>query len=339
MQRPHAPAQGHVLPLLELPQCLIKHSFRITFVNTEYNHKRVIDASGQKNSIGDQIKLVSIPDRMEHEEDRNDWLEELIEEINRQEDEKISCVIADGAMGWAMLHIWPAAAGLLALSFSIPKLLDDGIIDNDGTAIKKHMIQLAPTMATIHSTNLVWTCVGLNTCLKWFGQQQPNSVIYIAFGSFTVFDRILFQEPDMTDNSNDNAYQKGFQDGVGTRGQMVGCTPQQKFLSHPSIACFLRHCGWNPTTEGVSNGLAFLCWPYFAEQFLNESYICAIRKVGQREEINNKVDQMLGDENFKACALELKEKVLNCVREDGQSNKTLNQEFHRVDQSRDYWLR
>ncbi|KAL9427226.1 hypothetical protein AB3S75_029423 [Citrus x aurantiifolia] len=86
----------------------------------------------------------------------------------------------------------------------------------------------------------------------------------------------------MTDNSNDDAYQKGFQDGVGTRGQMVGCAPQQKFLSHPSIACFLRHCGWNPTTEGVSNGLAFLCWPYFAEQFLNESYICAIRKVGQR---------------------------------------------------------
>ncbi|KAK9194910.1 hypothetical protein WN944_005617 [Citrus x changshan-huyou] len=97
----------------------------------------------------------------------------------------------------------------------------------------------------------------------------------------------------MTDNSNDDAYQKGFQDGVGTRGQMVGCAPQQKFLSHPSIACALEL----------------------------------------------KVDQMLGDENFKACALELKEKVLNCVREDGQSNKTLNQEFHRVDQSRDYWLR
>lgn len=74
MQRPHAPAQGHVLPLLELSQCLIKHSFKITFVNTEYNHKRVIDASGQKNSIGDQIKLVSIPDRMEPEEDRNDWV-------------------------------------------------------------------------------------------------------------------------------------------------------------------------------------------------------------------------------------------------------------------------
>lgn len=139
----------------------------------------------------------------------------------------------------------------------------------------------------------------LNTCLKWFDQQQPNSVIYIAFGSFTVFDRILFQElalglqltnrpflrvvrPDVTDNSNDDGYQKGFQDGVGTRGQMVGCAPQQKVLSHPSIACFLRHCGWNPTTEGVSNGLPFLCWPYFAEQFLNESYICAIRKVGQR---------------------------------------------------------
>ncbi|KAJ4707334.1 UDP-glycosyltransferase [Melia azedarach] len=444
MRRPHVlaipyPAQGHVIPLLELSQCLVKHGFRVTFVNTDYNHKRVVNALGEKNCVGDQIKLVSIPDGMEPWESRNDLcklteanlrvmpgkLEELIENINKQEADKISCVIGDGSMGWVMevaekmkiqrAAFWPAAAGLLALSFGIPKFLKDGIIDSDGTPIKKQKIRLAPNMAAISSSNFAWACIGDftsqkiifdfilqnnetlkksefllcnstydlepgafalipellpigpllasnrlgssaghfwpedSTCLKWLNQQQPNSVIYVAFGSFTVFDKIQFQElalglelchkpflwvvrPDITYDSND-AYPEGFQDRVGTRGQMVGWAPQQKVLSHPSIACFLSHCGWNSTMEGVSNGVPFLCWPYFADQFLNEGYICDIWKVGLRltknkngiittEEIKSEVEKVLGDENFKARALELKEKSLNSLTENGQSNKT-----------------
>lgn len=205
------------------------------------------------------------------------------------------------------------------------------------------MIQLAPTMAAIHSSKLVWACIGDfntqkivfdftidnnetikkaerlicnstydlepgaldlipeflpigpllssnrlgnsagyfwpedSTCLKWLDQQQQNSVIYVAFGSFTVFDKEQFQElasgleltnrpflwvvrPDITNDAID-AYPEGFQDRVATRGQMVGWAPQQKVLTHPSIACFLSHCGWNSTMEGVSNGVPFLCWP------------------------------------------------------------------------------
>ncbi|GAY69519.1 hypothetical protein CUMW_288350, partial [Citrus unshiu] len=102
MSRPHvlvmpAPAQGHVIPLLEFSQCLAKHGFRVTFVNTDYDHKRVVESLEGKNDLGEQIRLVSIPDGMEPWEDRNDLgkltekflqvmpgkLEELIEEINR----------------------------------------------------------------------------------------------------------------------------------------------------------------------------------------------------------------------------------------------------------------
>ncbi|KAJ4707322.1 UDP-glycosyltransferase [Melia azedarach] len=187
-------------------------------------------------------------------------------------------------------------------------------------------------------------------CLKWLDKQQLKSVIYVAFGSITIFDKIQFQElalalelcnrpflwvvrPDLTNDRNDG-YPEGFQERVGTRGRMISWAPQQKVLSHPSIACFLSHCGWNSTVEGVSNGVPFLCWPYFADQLLNENYIREMWKVGlnfnknesgiiTREEIKNKVEQVLGDENFKARALELKEKTLSCVREGGSSKKTL----------------
>ena len=187
-----------------------------------------------------------------------------------------------------------------------------------------------------------------STCLKWLDQQPPKSVVYVAFGSFTVFDKTQFQElaqglelssrsflwvvrPDITTETND-AYPEGFQERVATRGRMVGWAPQQKVLSHPSISCFLSHCGWNSTMEGVSNGVPFLCWPYFADQFLNETYICDVWKVGlkfdknkcgiiTREEIKNKVETVISDEKIKARAAELKRLAMQNVGEAGYSSE------------------
>ncbi|KAM1460929.1 hypothetical protein ACFX15_044478 [Malus domestica] len=186
------------------------------------------------------------------------------------------------------------------------------------------------------------------TCLEWLDQQPPNSVIYVAFGSFTIFKPTQFKElalalefserpflwvvrPDSTDTTSD-PYPEGYPERVASRGRMVGWAPQQKVLAHPSIACFLSHCGWNSTLEGLSNGVPFLCCPYFADQFTNESYICDVWKVGLRfekndtgiitkEEIKNKLEQLLGDKDFNERALKLKELAIANVEEGGQSNK------------------
>lgn len=188
-----------------------------------------------------------------------------------------------------------------------------------------------------------------STCLKWLDQQPPGSVIYVAFGSFTIFGPAQFQElalglelcnrpflwvarPDHGTTSN--AYPKEFQDRVATRGKIVGWAAQQKILSHPSVACFISHCGWNSTMEGVSNGIPFLCWPYFADQFINESYICDVWKVGlrlerdesgivSRGEIESKVEKLLGNEKLKAGALNLKNLVKESIKEGGGSHNNL----------------
>lgn len=161
MGKPHVvaipyPAQGHVIPLLELVQRLVKQGFKVTFVNTDFNHKRVINALSKNDYIGDLINLVSIPDGLEAWEDRNELgkltkailrvmpgkLEELIEKINGTKNDKVTCVIADESMGWALkvaekmgirrAAFWPAAAALLASIFSIQKLIDDNVIGKDG---------------------------------------------------------------------------------------------------------------------------------------------------------------------------------------------------------------
>nr|AIS39477.1 putative secondary product UDP-glucosyltransferase 11 [Citrus x paradisi] len=445
MSSPHVvvipnPEQGHVIPLLELSQNLAKHGLRITFVNSEYNHNRVLESLEGKNYIGEQIHLVSIPDGIEPWDDRSDMrkllekrlqvmpgkLEGLIEEIHGRGGEKIACLIADGAAGWAIevaekmklrrAVVVITSAATVALTFSIPKLIEDGVINSNGTPIKEQMIQLAPNMPAISTGELFWTRFGDLTmqkiffdfmvqnmratravdfqlcnstyeleggafsmipellpigpllasnrlgnsagyflpedskCVEWLDQQQANSVIYVALGSHTVLEQNQFQElalgleicnraflwvvrPDITNDAND-AYPEGFRERVAARGQMISWSPQQKFLTHPSISCFMSHCGWNSTTEGVSNGVPFLCWPFFADQFMNTTYICDVWKVGLRlernqsgiigrEEIKNKVDQVLGDQNFKARALKLKEKALSSVREGGSSNKAI----------------
>ncbi|KAI8032657.1 UDP-glycosyltransferase 83A1 [Camellia lanceoleosa] len=161
MRKPHVlaipyPAQGHVLPMLELMQCLAKHGFKVTFVNTEFTQEGVINASAGKDSIENHTHLISIPDGLEPWEDRNELgklteaifqimpgkLEELIEKINGSDNDKITCIIADQLLGWVLevaekmqikrAAFWPAAAALLALKFSIPALLDDGIINDNG---------------------------------------------------------------------------------------------------------------------------------------------------------------------------------------------------------------
>lgn len=187
-----------------------------------------------------------------------------------------------------------------------------------------------------------------SSVLNWLDQQTPKSVIYVAFGSFTIFNPTQFQElalglelsnrpflwvarSDVRDITEHNC-PKGFHDRIASRGKIVNSAPQQKVLFHPSIACFLSHCGWNSTIEGVANGVPFLCWPYFADQFLNQSYLCDVWKIGLRfnrnesgiiirDEIRIKVEQLLGDEQIKGRALELKEMVISSISEGGSSNK------------------
>ncbi|MFS7948039.1 putative UDP-glucuronosyl/UDP-glucosyltransferase [Helianthus anomalus] len=214
------------------------------------------------------------------------------------------------------------------------------------------MLPIGPLLATNKSTRQVghlWK--EDSTCLTWLDQQPVCSVIYVAFGSITILNQIQFEELALaledskrpflwvvrpgTSGSMDYVYPSGYMERIGTRGKVVSWAPQQKVLNHPSMACFMSHCGWNSTMEGVSNGVPFLCWPYFADQFFNKAYICDIWKTGvglnkdgtgivTREEIKSKVEQLLSNNLIKTNASNLKENVMGCVQEGHSSNKNLN---------------
>jgi hypothetical protein len=235
--------------------------------------------------------------------------------------------------------------------------LADTIVCNTFHAIESEALALLPKAAlaigpleapTSNSASQLWP--EDPACLAWLDAQAPGSVVYVAFGSFTVFDTARLQEladglaltgrpflwvvrPNFA-NGVDEGWLDQFRCRVGDKGLVVGWAPQQRVLSHPSVACFISHCGWNSTMEGVCHGVPFLCWPYFADQFLNQNYICDVWGTGLRidadergiftkEEIRDKVDQLLGDDGIRARALSLKRAACESISDDGSSQQDL----------------
>ncbi|KAL3011591.1 hypothetical protein AAZX31_07G206900 [Glycine max] len=152
-----------------------------------------------------------------------------------------------------------------------------------------------------------------------------NKIIYVAFGSSAVIDHNQLKELaivlDFVDTSflwvvrlsNDNEVNNAYFDEFhGSKGRIVGWTPQKKILNHPAIACFISHCGWNSTIEGVCGGIPFLCWPLAKDQFDENGFI-------SKGEIRNKVEQLVADNCIKARSLKLKELTLNNTVEGGHS--------------------
>ena len=178
MARPHVlvipyPAQGHVIPTMEFAQRLVKQGVKVTFINTEVNNRLMTSNCLDKDVFGGLLQMVSIPDGLEPWEDRSDIcnltlsimqtmsgkFEEFIEKINKEDSNKVTCVIADVCNGWAVriaknmgikrAVFCPASATTLASILSFQKLIDDGIIHKSGkwrTSIKLFLYVLNKTL-------------------------------------------------------------------------------------------------------------------------------------------------------------------------------------------------
>ncbi|XP_027924092.1 UDP-glycosyltransferase 83A1-like [Vigna unguiculata] len=439
-----SPFQGHVNPMAALSEKLVENGFKVIFVNTEFNHKRVVGSMVDQYDEESPLKLVSIPDGLEPNDDRSNVgklcdsmlstmpqaLKKLIQDNdnNNNNDSRIRFIVVDLHVGWALnvacesgikgALFWPASATAFHLLYSVPRLLHDGIIDPDGSILtSKKTIQLSPSMPEmeprtffwLHMAGIIdsshylnylvhhctpalnltewWFCDTAHelepevltllpklipigpllridhrsktnnapprslgqfweedlSCMSWLDEQAHGSVVYVAFGSFTLFDSNQFNELALgLDLSNrpflwvireDNKmeYPTEFK---GHKGKIVSWAPQQKVLSHPAIACFVTHCGWNSTMEGLSNGVPLLCWPYYGDQLYNERHICDELKVGlgfdkdhnglvSRKELKTKVEQIFNDEKIKSRSVALKGKVMKNVAKGGTSYENL----------------
>ncbi|XP_078429691.1 7-deoxyloganetin glucosyltransferase-like [Wolffia australiana] len=125
IEKPHAvciayPAQGHINPMMTLAKLLHSRGFHITFVNTEYNHRRLLKALGSAalDSVPD-FQFKTIPDGLppSDEEGTQDipslcestmtnclrHFSELLSSLNRSSKfPPVSCIVSDGVMSFTL---------------------------------------------------------------------------------------------------------------------------------------------------------------------------------------------------------------------------------------------
>lgn len=172
-------------------------------------------------------------------------------------------------------------------------------------------------------------------CIDWLNSKEPNSVVYVNFGSITVMTPNQMVEfawglanskqtflwiirPDLV--AGDSAIlPPEFLEETKERSLLASWCPQEQVLKHPAIGGFLTHSGWNSTLESICGGVPMVCWPFFAEQQTNCRYCCTEWGIGmeidndvKRDEVQGQVRElMVGDKGkeMRKKAMEWKNKV------------------------------
>ncbi|GMI74567.1 UDP-glycosyltransferase 73B4 [Hibiscus trionum] len=134
--------------------------------------------------------------------------------------------------------------------------------------------------------------------LSWLHSKEPESVLYISFGSVgrlspaqileIAYGLQASNQPFIwvvgtVFNGEETWFPTGFEEKIkeSEQGLIInGWAPQLLILEHRSIGGFMTHCGWNSVLEGVSCGVPMITWPKFADQFYNEKLVTDVLKVG-----------------------------------------------------------
>ncbi|KAF3445117.1 hypothetical protein FNV43_RR14810 [Rhamnella rubrinervis] len=187
-------------------------------------------------------------------------------------------------------------------------------------------------------------------CLQWLDTKEPNSVVYVNFGSITVMSSLQLVEfgmglanskhhflwiirPDLV-RGESAILPPEFVNETKGRGLVASWCPQEEVLNHSSIGGFLTHSGWNSTIESLSSGVPMLCWPFFGDQPTNCRYTCKewgigmeINKDVKRDEVEKLVRELMKGEKgkeMKKNVLKWKKLAEDATSPNGSSSKDLD---------------
>ncbi|CAN1150048.1 7-deoxyloganetin glucosyltransferase [Linum perenne] len=160
---PHAvcvpfPAQGHINPMLHVAKLLYSRGFHVTFVNTDYNHKRLLKSHGGSlaASLPPGFNFESIPDGLPPSEDFDSTQDipslcgsipenclapfrDLLHRLNNDVVlPRVSCIVADASMAFTLdvakeleipnaLFLTPSACANLAY-LNYHRLVEIGLV-------------------------------------------------------------------------------------------------------------------------------------------------------------------------------------------------------------------
>lgn len=136
------------------------------------------------------------------------------------------------------------------------------------------------------------------TWANWLDQFKAKSVIFCAFGSEAILKLDQFQElvlgleitglpflaamkPPEGFDTVEEALPEGFKHRTEKRGVIHGgWVQQQLILSHPSIGCFVTHCGSGSLSEAMVSECQLVLIPHKGDHFINARLMEGELRVG-----------------------------------------------------------
>ncbi|KAL5716318.1 anthocyanidin 3-O-glucoside 2'''-O-xylosyltransferase [Ranunculus cassubicifolius] len=179
-----------------------------------------------------------------------------------------------------------------AIAFKSCREMERKYCDYLGSQLGKPVLFTGPGLPSrpTDSLDLRW--------LKWLNKFEKQSVVYVAFGSEIKLKRAQFEElllglelmgrpflaalkPPHGVETIEDAIPKGFQERVGERGVIYGgWVQQQLLLAHPSVGCFITHCGSGSLSEALVSDCQLVLLPSVGDQFVNARLMGGDLKVG-----------------------------------------------------------
>nr|GEU72382.1 UDP-glycosyltransferase 85C1-like [Tanacetum cinerariifolium] len=140
-------------------------------------------------------------------------------------------------------------------------------------------------------------------CIQWLQSKEPNSVVYVNFGSLAVMSLQELTElgwglvnsnhyflwiirTDLVD-VQPAVLPLELEEVIKGKGFIASWCAQEEVLNHSSVGGFLTHAGWGSVIESLSAGVPMVCWPFSYDQRVNCRQMCKEWEVGM--EIEGKV--------------------------------------------------
>ncbi|KAL6197215.1 hypothetical protein ACLB2K_032827 [Fragaria x ananassa] len=133
---------------------------------------------------------------------------------------------------------------------------------------------------------------------RWLGGFEPRTVIFCALGSEYILTKQQLQQlllgfeltgfpffaalkPPTGVESIESALPEGFEERVKGKGVVYGSWVQQPLiLKHPSVGCFVTHCGSGSLNEALLNECQLVFLPNIIDQIINARMMSGDLKVG-----------------------------------------------------------
>ena len=171
---------------------------------------------------------------------------------------------------------------------------------------------------------------GSEDCIQWMNTKNKGSVAYISFGTICVLSKSQMEEiaGGLLDSGRpflwvitEKQYPEGKKEEdelscleeLEKLGKIVSWCPQMEVLSHPSLGCFVTHCGWNSTLESLVCGVPMVAFPQWIDQGTNAKLIEDVWKTGVRVKANN--EGVVERDEIRRC--------LDLVMEDGENGEEM----------------